>query len=162
MKTALAAAFASLLTLAAASDAWALQGMIAPSRDLDFAKTWTHLPPSTAPKLETLDDAQTGETFIVYLLVGDFALDKNGNADVSVDVRISGPNGATYFEASGQDAVKGPRDPKLIQLAAARVGNRFEAADPFGVYEVTATFRDAASGKSVIVKRKIEHRAKRR
>ena len=122
---------------------------LALSIDTAFLDRWDH---TNLPNLSIVGSGHVvrGQRFGVYPVFSGYAVDEHGRVHITLDLRIARPDGKTYFEEYGVEAIDQPggdgtglllpRDPRFVI---------FDPEDPAGTYGVHLDAHDLVSGKSV-------------
>jgi hypothetical protein len=83
-----------------------------------------------------------GQHFMLFPFFRGFTPDKSGECRIDLDVRILRPDGKTYHEQEGIEAVRQVADPGNVLLPVDLIGVFFEPEDPLGTYRVEVVARD--------------------
>jgi hypothetical protein len=86
--------------------------------------------------------------FLVIITFSGPGMSSNGDAKITIDIKITKPDGTTYFEAKDVPGWDGKYrySERSMQLADAVIKMRIEPTDPLGKYTVNATVRDSVKG----------------
>jgi hypothetical protein len=112
------------------------------SNDSDkFNKEWDQ--PTPGIKLTTSETTKRGEKCGVYIIFAGCGINKQGLADVTVDLVVIKPDGKIYAEMKDVTVFKkAPVSNKNLQLSDENLIIVIEKNDPDGVYEVQAKVKD--------------------
>jgi hypothetical protein len=119
------------------------------SVDTAFLDRWDH---AAMPNLSVISSGQVvrGQIFGIYPCFSGCALDEHGNVHVTLDLRIVRPDGKTYFEEKGVDALEmsGGDGTSLLLPKDIRFVS-FDPPDPLGSYAVHLEAHDLVGRRSV-------------
>jgi hypothetical protein len=143
---------------------------LAPDHDGEFSGeiATVRLPVSAAatPATQTLAVADTdprtakrGDTIGVTLLFSGMQLTQDLSADVSYDIKVTGPDGSVDSSSVQTDAVAlREKVPTRFNVLESRstLSIHFESNDKTGPYRIDATLRDNVGGRKVSTSRSVE------
>jgi hypothetical protein len=118
-------------------------GWLLITSDQDWRTKW-NTPRETAPKFNTTDSPRRGQKVFVLIFVGNPKLDIDRTADVTCDIRLTGPNGTVPIDVRNMDCFKGPvsMDPRNIFVSAPVIEFLGEPGDPLGNRVLEVVLRD--------------------
>lgn len=119
------------------------------SLEYSLEERWSHAHPEADLQVSAVASVVRKQPFTGFVLVTGFALDEAGEARVEGDIRVTKPDGSTWFERKKLEILKGPvvaLDRGVVSHSNLRTS--FEGGDPFGSYAFTVTLRDLVANTS--------------
>ena len=114
-----------------------------------FMKAWQG---PTPPQISTTDRVTRGKPIETMLIFSGCRAAADGNCNVSVELSITGPDGAPYGETLKGPIWQGPPAPQYnLQLGQSGIGFILEPEDKLGIYTFKANVTDHVAGTSVAV-----------
>jgi hypothetical protein len=118
-----------------------------------FMKAW-HGP--TPPQITTTERVMRGKPIETMLVFTGCRAASSGNCDVSVELSVTGPDGAIYGETLRGPIWQGPPAPQYaLQLGQSGLGFILESHDKLGVYTLRAKVTDHVAETTVEVQQAI-------
>jgi len=125
------------------------------TEDLDFQKKFHE---GGNINLKATSVVRKNIPFLVTISFAGPGVTGNGYAKVVIDLKITRPDGITYFEAKdvpGWDGIY-KYSQRSMQLADAVIKMTIEPSDPLGKYNVNATVRDTVRGVSLVLEKEFD------
>jgi hypothetical protein len=118
-------------------------GWLLVTSDQDWRTKW-NTPRATTPKFTVTDSPRRGQKVFVLIFFGNPKLDINRAANVTCDIRLTGPNDTVPVDVRDIDCFKGPisMDPESIFVSAPVIEFIGEPEDPLGQRVVEVVLRD--------------------
>ncbi len=125
--------------------------MVVPSLIDKGLDAWYKTPPETVPVLPSAAKVYRNQVFNVLVFFHGYALDKDGDADLTFDLQVYDPmgnptddtlKGVTGFKGKGEKSADILLDQSLVRIT-------FTDKYKFGDYVITVTAHDQVSGKTV-------------
>ena len=111
--------------------------------DQDWRSKWNS-PRAETPRFSVTDSPRLGQKVFVLIFFGNPKLDNNRVADITCDIRLTGPNDTVPVDVHNVDCFKGQisMDPMSIFVSAPVIEFKGEPADPLGKRVVEVVLRD--------------------
>ncbi len=123
--------------------------ILAVSLDRHVVDRWNHTAGSEGVSASTTERVVRKQYFTIYPFFGGLTADDKGRERARIDVKITKPDGQTYYEAADMDGHDEPAGGTGgVLLSKELVTACFEPEDALGRYEIEVTARDLASGAS--------------
>ena len=133
-----------------------LEAILALSIDPGFDDEWIHTRMEHGLKLGSIGEAVCGQRFQVCVLSVGYSTGPKGHVDLHYDVKITRPDGKSYYEKQGFELCVGDGVAEgNVQLAKQGLGVSFDPPDPRGEYMVTVEIHDGVAHASASAKQKI-------
>jgi hypothetical protein len=118
-------------------------GWLLVTSDQDWREKW-NTPREETPKFTVTSSPRRGQKIFVLIFFGNPKLDVNRAANVTCDIRLTGPNDTVPVDVRNIDCFKGTIsiDPKSIFVSAPVIEFVGEPADPLGQRVVEVVVRD--------------------
>jgi len=112
-----------------------LQIIFALINDKGFFDEWRK---PEMPHIKSIDTYKRGEEAIPIIIFGTDGKDKNGNANLTYDIKIIKPDSTVYAEFKQLEIWKDVQQP-VLHILKQPVVIHIEQNDPFGIYTIYAT-----------------------
>ncbi len=118
-------------------------GWLLVTSDQDWRAKWNS-PRETVPKFSATDSPRRGQKIFVLIFLGNPKLDANRSANVTCDIRLTGPDSSVPVDAKNVDCFKESvsMDPMSIFVSAPVIEFIGEPGDPLGLRVVEVVLRD--------------------
>jgi hypothetical protein len=118
-----------------------------------FMKAWQG---PTPPQVSTTDQVTRGKLIETMLIFSGCRAAENGNCNVSVELSVTGPDGAPYGKTFNGPIWEGPPPPQYnLQLGQSGLGFILEPEDKLGIYKLKANVTDHVAGTTLRVQQAI-------
>lgn len=134
-----------------------LGGWLLITSDQDWQTKW-NTSRETTPKLGVTDSPRIGQKVFVLIFVGNPKLDANRAANVTCDIRLTGPNGTVPIDVKNIDCFKSTVsiDPMSIFVSAPVIEFTGEPTDPLGRRVLEVVLRDNNRNVEVPLRKEFE------
>lgn len=118
-------------------------GWLLVTSDQDWQAKWNS-PRDAVPRFTATDSPRRGQKIFVLIFLGNPKLDANRSANVTCDIRLTGPDGTAPVDVQNVDCFKGPvsMDPMSVFVSAPVIEFIGEPKDPLGLRVVEVVLRD--------------------
>jgi len=133
-----------------------LQAVLALSIDPGFQDEWFHTASEHGLRVKSVSKVVCRQQFEVYVFAVGYATGPKGRTDLRYDVKITRPDGESYFEEKGLELCVAEGMPEQnVQLAKQGVAVSFDPPDPKGEYLVQVKLHDAIAKNTSATEGKI-------
>jgi hypothetical protein len=133
-----------------------LEAILALTKDPGFEDEWYHTTSDHKPKIKAVHKAVVGQPIQICVLTVGYALGAKGHTDLRYDVKITKPDGTSYYDRKGLELCVGDGIGAAgVQLAREGLGISFDPPDPRGEYLVRVEIHDEVAHSSASVDAKI-------
>ncbi len=117
-----------------------------------FIREWNETPAQHAPKLNTAERVDRGQSIVLLVLYAGCSAKPEGPAPCSatIDVKTFDPNGKVIMEQFDIALARNtPAYPKIVQLSPMTLQTDFEASDAYGLYRYDVMLRNAERNANI-------------
>ena len=148
---------AALLALSACAPAPALQDpkpanlqtVLALSVDPGFEDEWFHTASEHGLRIKSVSKVVCRQPFQVYAFAVGYSVGPKGHVDLRYDIKVTRPDGTTYFEQDGLEVSVGDGIAEgNVLLAKQGIAVSFDPPDPQGEYLVHVALHDGVAKQS--------------
>lgn len=131
--------------------------LIAGTTQYAHTDVWVYTPPSTGPHVPGAGEIVRDQRLDIIVSFGEFAVDRQGNADVVYDLTLTKPDGTTQVIGANLTAFKGAVNvPHMVHRAAQSLGFAVTKDDPLGIYRFGAKLTDRIGRAEVEVSGEVQ------